>query len=83
MGANLVGFVLGVDGAQYFLHELIGSWAGMSRPRILERISLIEVPRHPFSPCCMRVFICWRTTHVRVPVCLPLYVLGLALISLA
>ena len=30
MGANLVGFVLGVDGAQYFAHELIGSWAGTS-----------------------------------------------------
>ena len=32
MGANLVGFVLGVDGAQYFVHELIGSWDGMSLP---------------------------------------------------
>ena len=31
MGANLVGFVLGVDGARYFAHELISSWAGMSR----------------------------------------------------
>ncbi|KAH9043958.1 MBOAT, membrane-bound O-acyltransferase family-domain-containing protein [Lactarius pseudohatsudake] len=29
MGANLVGFVLGVDGAQYFAHELISSWAGI------------------------------------------------------
>jgi len=31
MGANLVGFVLGVDGAQYFAYELISSWAGTSR----------------------------------------------------
>ncbi|KAH8986223.1 hypothetical protein EDB86DRAFT_3082942 [Lactarius hatsudake] len=29
MGANLVGFVLGVDGARYFAHELISSWAGI------------------------------------------------------
>ncbi|KAI0247695.1 MBOAT-domain-containing protein [Lactifluus subvellereus] len=29
MGANLVGFVLGVDGAQYFVRELIGSWDGI------------------------------------------------------
>ena len=30
MGANLVGFVLGMDGAQYFAHELVSSWDGMS-----------------------------------------------------
>ncbi|KAH9169581.1 MBOAT, membrane-bound O-acyltransferase family-domain-containing protein [Lactarius sanguifluus] len=29
MGANLVRFVLGVDGAQYFARELISSWAGI------------------------------------------------------
>jgi hypothetical protein len=30
MGANLVCFVLGVDGVQYFVHELTGGWDGMS-----------------------------------------------------
>jgi hypothetical protein len=30
MGVNLVGFVLGVDGARYFAHELISGWAGTS-----------------------------------------------------
>jgi hypothetical protein len=30
IGANLVGFVLGVDGAQYFAHELVGRWDGKS-----------------------------------------------------
>ena len=30
MGANLIGFVLGMDGAQYFAHELVSSWAGKS-----------------------------------------------------
>ncbi|KAI9453325.1 MBOAT, membrane-bound O-acyltransferase family-domain-containing protein [Lactarius psammicola] len=29
MCANLIGFVLGVDGARYFAHELISSWAGI------------------------------------------------------
>ncbi|CAE6406731.1 unnamed protein product [Rhizoctonia solani] len=28
MGANLVGFVIGLDGMRYFLSELIGSWQG-------------------------------------------------------
>jgi hypothetical protein len=32
MGLNLVGFVLGVDGAQYFVHEVIGSWDGKFSP---------------------------------------------------
>ena len=27
MGANMVGFVLGVDGARYFVQELVSSWA--------------------------------------------------------
>jgi hypothetical protein len=31
MGANLIGFVLGMDGAQYFAHELVSNWAGESR----------------------------------------------------
>ena len=30
MGANLVGFVLGMDGAQYFARELVSSWDGKS-----------------------------------------------------
>ena len=28
VGANLVGFILGVDGARYFAQELVRSWAG-------------------------------------------------------
>lgn len=28
MGANLVGFVIGLDGMRYFLSELVGSWQG-------------------------------------------------------
>ncbi|KAH9978634.1 hypothetical protein BGW80DRAFT_1455404 [Lactifluus volemus] len=34
MGANLVGFVLGVDGAQYFVHEMTGCWDGNPRNSI-------------------------------------------------
>ncbi|CAE6420274.1 unnamed protein product [Rhizoctonia solani] len=29
MGANLVGFVIGLDGMRYFVSELIGSWQGI------------------------------------------------------
>ncbi|KAI0288928.1 MBOAT, membrane-bound O-acyltransferase family-domain-containing protein [Russula brevipes] len=29
MGANLIGFVLGVDGMQYFARELVSSWDGI------------------------------------------------------
>lgn len=28
MGANLVGFVIGVDGMRYFVSEIFGSWQG-------------------------------------------------------
>ncbi|ELU37317.1 glycerol transporter [Rhizoctonia solani AG-1 IA] len=31
MGANLVGFVIGLDGMRYFISELIGSWQGQIR----------------------------------------------------
>ena len=30
MGANLIGFVLGVDGAQYLAHEVVSNWDGKS-----------------------------------------------------
>jgi hypothetical protein len=73
-GANYVGFVLGVDGAQYFVHELIGSWDGMSLPETF--VSLYSAdrgnPRSSLSLRCMRVFIRWRTNDVRVSVCLSL-----------
>jgi hypothetical protein len=42
MGANLVGFVLGVDGAQYFAHELIGSWDGMSLPETFLTLQFVD-----------------------------------------
>ncbi|KAF8602869.1 MBOAT-domain-containing protein [Ceratobasidium sp. AG-I] len=29
MGANLVGFVIGVDGMRYFISEIVGSWQGL------------------------------------------------------
>ena len=32
MGANLVGFVVGMDGTQYFAHQLVNSWSGESLP---------------------------------------------------
>jgi hypothetical protein len=32
MGANLVGFVVGMDGAQYLAYQLVSSWSGESLP---------------------------------------------------
>jgi len=29
MGANLIGFVLGMDGAQYLAHEVVSNWGGI------------------------------------------------------
>jgi hypothetical protein len=83
MGTNLISFVLSVVGAQYFMHELIGSWSGMSHSEIfLTLFSSIEVPQEFASLSPMRAFICWRTTHVRVLVFLPLDPAEAALILL-
>jgi hypothetical protein len=83
MSANLVGFVLGVDGAQYFVHDLIGSWGGMPHSEIfLAQFSLVEVPQEFAFLRYMRMFICWCTTHVRVLVCMSLDAAGVALILL-
>jgi hypothetical protein len=59
MGPNLINFVLSVDGAQYFMHELIGSWSGMSHSEIfLTLFSLIEVPQEfAFSSSLARVYL--------------------------
>jgi hypothetical protein len=42
IGVNLVGFVLGVDSTQYFVHELINSWTGTLCSRELLLPLLIE-----------------------------------------
>ena len=60
MGANLVGFVLGVDGAQYFAHELVISWEGKSYSKLKSpsRTSLIDVPTQVFVSSLSHVLVC-------------------------
>jgi len=64
MGANLVGFVLGMDGAQYFAHELVSSWEGKSFSKSPSRTSLTYQPRYSFPPYRMFLSVCWRAGHV-------------------
>jgi D-alanyl-lipoteichoic acid acyltransferase DltB (MBOAT superfamily) len=58
MGANLVGFVLGMDGAQYFAHELVSSWDGKSYSESPSHTSLIDVPIQVFSSSSSHVLVC-------------------------
>ena len=56
-GANLVRFVLGVHGAQYFVHELIGSWAGTSsHSRMISHDGRAYV--QGFASCLVLVHVC-------------------------
>jgi hypothetical protein len=80
MGANLVGFVLGVDGAQYFAHELISSWAGMScfRDPLLPPLIETFAGRNSLPAWGLCVFVRRRTTHVRVQVMDSVVIRGLS-----
>jgi hypothetical protein len=59
MSENPISFVFSVDGAQYFIHELIGSWSSMCHLEIfLTPFSFIEVPREfAFSSSLARVYL--------------------------
>jgi hypothetical protein len=75
MGANLIGFVLGMDGAQYFVHELVSSWAGKSRFRgaFARFANRHAKPRYTFPPRRLSLSFRWRTADVRIPVCSIVY----------
>ena len=60
MGANLVGFVVGMDGAQYLGYQIVSSWSGES-PFEMCRLAL-------HVPAQVSVF---SSSHV--PVCLSAY----------
>jgi hypothetical protein len=66
MGANLVGFVVGMDGVQYLGYQLVNSWSGgLLPPDVPSCPSLITyVHRSSFPPRRMCLSICWRTAHV-------------------
>ena len=68
MGANLVGFVVGMDGAQYLAYQLVSSWSGEFIPSRCTTLPFSFAHRHSFSVRRMCVSVLWRTAHVRVPV---------------
>jgi hypothetical protein len=62
MGANLVGFVVGMDGAQYLGYQLVSSWSGESPP---SRCTVL-----PFTYVRAQVFV---SSSSHVPVCSSAY----------
>jgi D-alanyl-lipoteichoic acid acyltransferase DltB (MBOAT superfamily) len=58
MGANLIGFVLGMDGAQYLAREVVSNWDGKSYSESIPRTSLIDVPTQVFVFSLSRVLVC-------------------------
>jgi hypothetical protein len=46
MGANLVGFVVGMDGAQYFASQLVSSWSGASLPLDVSSCPSLKIGVH-------------------------------------
>lgn len=72
MGANLVGFVIGVDGMRYFLSEILGSWQGSFSSSVLHfQFGLPFTPRSrpSVSPRGQRLSIHCRSSDVRISVC--------------
>jgi hypothetical protein len=67
MGGNLIGFVLGMDGAQYFAHELVSSWAGkeVSLSQTPTRTSLIDI-QNPKPPGIRFLFVACACLFVGV-----------------
>ena len=67
MGANLAGFVLGVDGARYFAQELVSSWAGtFSESPLLPLLIKTRACRDSIFARCLCVPVRRRTAHVRI-----------------
>lgn len=72
MAANLVGFVIGTDGVQFFLQRLTGSIEGESYLEATARRHIIHTStsfcRHKiFSVFCV-LHVCRGPPYVRVPV---------------
>ena len=73
MGANLVGFVVGMDGTQYFAHQLVNSWSGESLPQIPPISSLnidvhaqVSVSSSPHVHVCLLAYSSCSSTGVFV-----------------
>jgi len=74
MGANLIGFVLGMDGAQYLAHELFSSWDGKPYSESPSRTSLMDVPTQVFVSSLSHVLVyslaCRSCLNTGMSVCL-------------
>ena len=64
MGANLVGFVVGMDGAQYLAYQLVSSWSGESLPSQCTVLPFTCAHRYLFPLRRMCLSVRWRTAHV-------------------
>jgi hypothetical protein len=73
MGANLIGFVVGMDGAQYLAYQLVSSWTGESPFRIYRTV--VYVRAQVFASSSSHVSVCslayssCSSTGVFVPLC--------------
>jgi hypothetical protein len=73
MGANLVGFVVGMDGAQYLGYQLVSSWSGKSpfpmyRPALHVRVQVF-VSSSSHVPVCSSAYSLCSNTGVFVRLC--------------
>ena len=74
MGANLVGFVVGMDGAQHLAYQLVSGWTGESLPSTYTALPFTYARRYSFPLRRICLSVRWRTAHVRIPVCSFVYV---------
>ena len=56
MGANLIGFVVGMDGAQYLGYQLVSSWSGES-PFLIYR-PVLHIRAQVFASSSSHVSVC-------------------------
>lgn len=71
MAANLVGFVIGTDGVQFFLQRLTGSIEGESYPEATacrHKIHTSTSCRHKIFGVFRVLHVCRGPPYVRVPV---------------
>ena len=69
MGANLVGFVISVDGVRYFAQDLVSSWAGtFSESPLLPLLIGTRSCRDSNPVWCLFMPVRRGTAHARIQV---------------
>lgn len=66
--ANLVGFVIGVDGMKYMIEQILGSLAGESLHALTIVYGTNGTCRGTIPLCCLRLHLCCYSGHVRIQV---------------